>query len=91
MTEIGRLYGGLYAAVGDMGGLSHFTAMAGTLYRSQETRLMVIGRATNGWKRLDTSSAAAFSREAEAADLRAFPGCPALEGTCAPRATCSTA
>lgn len=67
MTEIGRLYGGLYAAVGDMGGLSHFTAMAGTLYRSQETRLMVIGRATNGWKQLDTSSAAAFSREAEAA------------------------
>lgn len=67
MTEIGRLYGGLYAAIGDMGGLSHFTAMAGTLYRSQETRLMVIGRATNGWKQLDTSSAAAFSREAEAA------------------------
>lgn len=67
MTEIGRLYGGLYAAVGDMVGLSHFTAMAGTLYRSQETRLMVIGRATNGWKQLDTSSAAAFSREAEAA------------------------
>ena len=47
--------------------LSHFVAMQGSDYALQNTRLMVIGRATNGWKRLDCSSKESFGEAADKA------------------------
>lgn len=65
--SIREQYEALYAAAEDIGGLSHFTAMAGAEYYGQSTRLMLIGRAVNGWEALDTSGALAFGLAAEVA------------------------
>ena len=40
--------------------LSHFVGMKGKYYDAQKTRLLIVGRAVNGWWSLDTSSADSF-------------------------------
>ena len=43
---------------------SHFVAMRGEHYINSDKKVMIIGRAPNGWKRLDTSSKDGFSNDA---------------------------
>ena len=53
------LYQNLYNRIGqiiDPSIFSHFVAMKGSAYDLQKNRIMVIGRATNGWESLDCSS-----------------------------------
>lgn len=44
--------------------LSHFVGMKGKRYDEQEVRLLVVGRAVNGWGQLDSTSAESFSADA---------------------------
>lgn len=44
---------------------SHFVAMKGTEYDRQANKLMIIGRAPNGWKSLDCSSSEAVGLDAQ--------------------------
>lgn len=62
------LYQNLYNRIGqiiDPSIFSHFVAMKGSAYDLQKNRLMVIGRATNGWESLDCSSDKAFGEAAQ--------------------------
>lgn len=45
--------------------LSHFVAMRGKKYETEDVRLFVIGRAPNGWESLPCDSAESFSNAAE--------------------------
>ncbi|MGN1249852.1 MAG: uracil-DNA glycosylase family protein [Candidatus Spyradocola sp.] len=44
--------------------LSHFWGMKGQYYDDQSVKLLLVGRAPNGWMQLDTSSCDAFARDA---------------------------
>ena len=44
--------------------LSHFVGMKGKKYNQQQIRLLIVGRAVNGWGQLDVSTADAFALEA---------------------------
>ena len=66
---ISDLYLRLYDACHDLPGFSrcaHFVALRGKAYDSGDIRLMLIGRAPNGWGSLDSSTGYAFARAAEA-------------------------
>lgn len=43
----------------------HFVTMKGTKYDAQDIKLMIIGRAPNGWDSLPVDSAEAFGDKAE--------------------------
>ena len=59
------LYQNLFNRIDAPAEFSHFVAMRGTEYDKQPNKLMVIGRATNGWESLDCSSAEAFGAAAQ--------------------------
>lgn len=70
MPPISPYYTSLYQSLTESGyapsDYSHFIAMAGKEFlQSDAVRLMIIGRAVNGWERLNTGSAVAFGEEAE--------------------------
>ena len=44
--------------------LSHFAGMKGDKYDQQKTRLLIVGRAVNGWSQQNTTSADAFAADA---------------------------
>lgn len=44
--------------------LSHFVGMKGKKYDDQKIRLLIVGRAVNGWGQLDSSSKEAFASDA---------------------------
>ena len=46
------------------GELSHFVGMKGKKYDEQDVRLLIVGRAVNGWGQFNISSADSFSEEA---------------------------
>lgn len=53
--------------------LSHFSGMKGTKYDHQETRLLIVGRAVNGWMQLNTEDAEKFACDAiEAMQTNSF-------------------
>ncbi len=74
MCDISKLYEELFNSMNDsfqynrskvtLKDLSHFVAMKGNLYDTSDVRLLVIGRATNGWDSLNCESASQFGIEA---------------------------
>ena len=64
MRGTAELYEDLYNAVGDIGRYAHFVAVEGSEYRASPVRLMVVGRAVNGWVTLPSHSAKAFGAAA---------------------------
>lgn len=69
-----ELYSALYSELENsvnISELSHFVAMKGKLYNSlsspKDIRLMIVGRAVNGWTTLDVTSAETFGEAAQAA------------------------
>lgn len=45
--------------------LGHFVSMAGEKYQEETVRLMIVGRATNGWKRLESTDEETFGAAVE--------------------------
>ena len=66
MGNYSQIYSRLHSVDG-VGGLAHFTALAGAEYGGRAVRLLVIGRAANGWTQLPVGSAREFGEAAEAA------------------------
>lgn len=64
MRGTAALYEDLYNAVGDICRYAHFVAVEGSDYRTSPVRLMVVGRAVNGWVTLPSHSAEAFGAAA---------------------------
>ena len=69
-----ELYSALYSELEssvNISELSHFVAMKGKLYNNlsdpNDIRLMIVGRAVNGWTTIDVTSAEAFGEAAQAA------------------------
>lgn len=63
-----KLYQKLYECFdssAELSSLSHFTAMCGHTYQQLPNKLMVVGRATNGWEALDCSTAESFGTIAQ--------------------------
>ena len=62
-----KLYSDLYESFdkNELAKYAHFVSMAGEKFDKEKYKLLIVGRAVNGWGNLDVSSPEAFGEQAQ--------------------------